>query len=208
MSLKIRLARAGAKKRPYYRIVVADSKSPRDGRYIEKIGTYDPLLPKDSAERVKLVEERVKHWLVAWRAADRPRAPLPRRRRHRASAMRGRTRTKASPARSVSSARRPRLLPPPRRPRPPPKPPPRRRRRRAGCRPPRPSSLPPNSLVGDTKSACCSARSGAAQGLKGEVRLRSFTAGARRPSPAYGPLEDESGRTYRDREPCASRRRR
>ena len=62
MSLKIRLARAGAKKRPYYRIVVADSKSPRDGRYLEKIGTYDPLLPKGS-ERVKLVEERVKHWL-------------------------------------------------------------------------------------------------------------------------------------------------
>jgi small subunit ribosomal protein S16 len=62
MSLKIRLARAGAKKRPYYRIVVADSKSPRDGRYIEKIGTYDPLLPK-GGERVKLVEERVKHWL-------------------------------------------------------------------------------------------------------------------------------------------------
>jgi small subunit ribosomal protein S16 len=62
MSLKIRLARAGAKKRPYYRIVVADSKSPRDGRYIEKIGTYDPLLPKGS-ERVKLVEDRVKHWL-------------------------------------------------------------------------------------------------------------------------------------------------
>ena len=63
MSLKIRLARAGAKKRPYYRIVVADSKSPRDGRYIEKIGTYDPLLPKGSPERVKLVGERVKHWL-------------------------------------------------------------------------------------------------------------------------------------------------
>ena len=63
MSLKIRLARAGAKKRPYYRIVVADSRCPRDGRYIEKIGTYDPLLPKDAAERVKLVEERVKHWL-------------------------------------------------------------------------------------------------------------------------------------------------
>jgi len=62
VSLKIRLARAGAKKRPYYRIVVADSKCPRDGRYIEKIGTYDPLLPKD-AERVKLVEDRVKHWI-------------------------------------------------------------------------------------------------------------------------------------------------
>ncbi|MGZ8401232.1 MAG: 30S ribosomal protein S16 [Methyloceanibacter sp.] len=63
MSLKIRLARAGAKKRPYYRIVVADSRCPRDGRYIEKIGTYDPLLPKDSGERVKLVAARVTHWL-------------------------------------------------------------------------------------------------------------------------------------------------
>ena len=63
MSLKIRLARAGAKKRPYYRIVVADSRNPRDGRYIEKLGTYDPLLPKGSGERIKLVEERVKHWL-------------------------------------------------------------------------------------------------------------------------------------------------
>jgi small subunit ribosomal protein S16 len=63
MSLKIRLARAGAKKRPYYRIVIADSRSPRDGRYIEKIGTYDPLQPKDSAERVKFAEDRLKHWL-------------------------------------------------------------------------------------------------------------------------------------------------
>jgi small subunit ribosomal protein S16 len=63
MSLKIRLARAGAKKRPYYRIVVADSRSPRDGRYIEKIGTYDPLLPKDSGERVKFADDRLKHWL-------------------------------------------------------------------------------------------------------------------------------------------------
>ena len=63
MSLKIRLARAGAKKRPYYRIVVADSKSPRDGRYIEKVGTYNPLLPRDSAERVKLIEDRIKHWM-------------------------------------------------------------------------------------------------------------------------------------------------
>ena len=63
MSLKIRLSRAGAKKRPYYRIVIADSKSPRDGRYIERVGTYDPLLPKGSTERVKLVEERINHWL-------------------------------------------------------------------------------------------------------------------------------------------------
>jgi small subunit ribosomal protein S16 len=64
MSLKIRLARAGAKKRPFYRIVVADSKSPRDGRYIEKLGTYNPLLPREAGERVILVEERIKHWLA------------------------------------------------------------------------------------------------------------------------------------------------
>ena len=63
MSLKIRLARAGAKKRPFYRIVIADSRSPRDGRYIEKVGTFNPLLPKDSADRVTLLEERIKHWL-------------------------------------------------------------------------------------------------------------------------------------------------
>jgi small subunit ribosomal protein S16 len=63
MSLKIRLSRAGAKKRPFYRIVVADSRSPRDGRYIEKIGTFDPLLPRDSAERVKFDTDRAKHWL-------------------------------------------------------------------------------------------------------------------------------------------------
>src|SRR5665811_1187771 len=63
MSLKIRLSRAGAKKRPFYRIVVADSRSPRDGRYIEKIGTFDPLLPKDSAERLHLDTDRAKHWL-------------------------------------------------------------------------------------------------------------------------------------------------
>ena len=63
MSLKIRLARGGAKKRPYYRIVVAEATAPRDGRFIEKLGTYNPLLPKDHADRITLVEDRVKHWL-------------------------------------------------------------------------------------------------------------------------------------------------
>ena len=63
MSLKIRLARAGAKKRPQFRVVVADSRFPRDGRFIEKLGTYNPMLPKDSKERVQLDLERVKHWL-------------------------------------------------------------------------------------------------------------------------------------------------
>ncbi len=64
MSLKIRLTRGGAKKRPYYRIVVADARSPRDGRFIEKIGSYDPMKPKDSAERVVLDTEKVQAWLA------------------------------------------------------------------------------------------------------------------------------------------------
>jgi small subunit ribosomal protein S16 len=63
MPLKIRLARAGAKKRPFYRIVVADSRSPRDGRFIEKLGTYNPLLKRDDPNRVTLNEERIQHWL-------------------------------------------------------------------------------------------------------------------------------------------------
>ncbi|WP_274423067.1 30S ribosomal protein S16 [Chelativorans sp. YIM 93263] len=62
MALKIRLARAGSKKRPYYHIVVADVRAPRDGRFIEQLGSWNPTLPKD-AERVKLKEERIKHWL-------------------------------------------------------------------------------------------------------------------------------------------------
>ncbi len=62
MALKIRLARAGSKKRPYYHIVVADVRSPRDGRFIELLGSWNPLLPKDS-ERVKLDADRIKHWL-------------------------------------------------------------------------------------------------------------------------------------------------
>ena len=63
MSLKIRLARAGAKKRPYYHIVVADSRSPRDGRFIEKLGSYNPMLPAEHADRIRLVEARVQHWM-------------------------------------------------------------------------------------------------------------------------------------------------
>ncbi|MBA4789135.1 MAG: 30S ribosomal protein S16 [Rhizobiales bacterium] len=63
MSLKIRLARGGAKKRPYYRIVVADARSPRDGRFIEKIGTFNPLLPKDAENRFTLDVEKAKAWL-------------------------------------------------------------------------------------------------------------------------------------------------
>ncbi len=63
MAMKIRLARGGSKKRPFYRIVASDSRMPRDGRFIEKLGTYNPLLPKDSEERVKMNVERVQYWL-------------------------------------------------------------------------------------------------------------------------------------------------
>ncbi|WGH80003.1 30S ribosomal protein S16 [Jannaschia ovalis] len=63
MAMKIRLARGGSKKRPHYSIVAADSRMARDGRFIEKLGTYNPLLPKDSEERVKMDMERVQHWL-------------------------------------------------------------------------------------------------------------------------------------------------
>ena len=61
--LKIRMSRGGTKKRPFYKIVIADARSPRDGRFIERIGHYNPLLPKDNADRVKLDLDRVKHWL-------------------------------------------------------------------------------------------------------------------------------------------------
>ena len=63
MSLKIRLTRGGTKKRPFYSIVVADSRSPRDGRFIEKLGTYNPMLDKGHAERVVLKAERIQHWI-------------------------------------------------------------------------------------------------------------------------------------------------
>jgi small subunit ribosomal protein S16 len=63
MPLTIRLSRTGTKKRPQFRVVVADSRYPRDGRFIEKLGTYNPMLPKDSKERVAIDFERVKHWL-------------------------------------------------------------------------------------------------------------------------------------------------
>ncbi len=63
MAVKIRLARGGSKKRPYYRIVVADIRAPRDGKYIERVGSYNPLLPKDHEDRIKLDIDRIKEWL-------------------------------------------------------------------------------------------------------------------------------------------------
>lgn len=63
MSLRIRLSRGGAKKRPYYRIVIADSRSPRDGKFIERVGTYNPMVPQDHPERILLKEDRIKYWM-------------------------------------------------------------------------------------------------------------------------------------------------
>ena len=64
MSTKIRLSRAGTKKRPYYHIVVTNSRSPRDSKFIEKIGTYEPLLPQENPKRMTINAERAKHWLA------------------------------------------------------------------------------------------------------------------------------------------------
>jgi small subunit ribosomal protein S16 len=72
MGLKIRLSRAGAKKRPYYHIVIADANSPRDGRFIEKVGSYNPMLPADHVDRIRLQADRITHWLsVGALATDR-----------------------------------------------------------------------------------------------------------------------------------------
>ena len=72
MSLRIRLTRGGAKKRPFYHIVVADSRSPRDGRFIEKLGFYNPMVPRDHPDRIRLNDERAKHWLgVGAQPSDR-----------------------------------------------------------------------------------------------------------------------------------------
>ena len=72
MSLRIRLSRGGAKKRPYYRIVVADARSPRDGRFIERVGSYNPMLPKEDGSRVITNDERIKYWLgVGAQPSDR-----------------------------------------------------------------------------------------------------------------------------------------
>ncbi len=64
MSVRIRLSRGGSKKRPFYKVVAADQRSPRDGRFIERLGSYNPMLPQDHAERFTVNEERVKYWLA------------------------------------------------------------------------------------------------------------------------------------------------
>jgi small subunit ribosomal protein S16 len=94
MALKIRMARAGAKKRPFYNIVVADSRSPRDGRFIERLGTYNPMLAKDHPERVKLKAERVARFLGDAGLRDKP----PRRETPKQSAPRKKAQARAASA--------------------------------------------------------------------------------------------------------------
>ncbi len=82
MSLKIRLARAGTKKRPVYHIVIADSRAPRDGRYIERLGYFNPLMAKDNKDRLRLDLDKVKAWMAKGALPTDRVTPLPRRGRH------------------------------------------------------------------------------------------------------------------------------
>jgi small subunit ribosomal protein S16 len=75
MALKIRLARGGSKKRPYYHVVVADARSPRDGRFLEKVGSWNPMLAKDDAKRVEIDADRIKHWLDNCASSTKPALP-------------------------------------------------------------------------------------------------------------------------------------
>lgn len=112
--LKIRLARGGAKKRPHYSIVVTDSRNPRDGRFLEKIGTYDPMLARDHADRIKLNDERATHWLkfgaqpsdrVARFLADRGlRAPVVRKETPKQSAPKAKAQERAKAAAAAGEA--------------------------------------------------------------------------------------------------------
>ena len=159
MSLKIRLARGGAKKRPLLFIVVADSRYPRDGRFIEKLGTFDPCCRRTTAERVKFDPEKAKEWLA--KGAQ----PTDRVARFLDAAGLAEARAAQQPREGPSRRRRPRSAPP----RPP--------------RPPRRPSLPrtgrgpePDRVRGARPSyVSASGVLGAPHGVRGEIELKSFT---------------------------------
>ena len=162
MSLKIRLARAGTKKRPVYHIVIADSRSPRDGRFIERLGYFNPLLPKDKTERLKLDLDKCKAWMAKGALpTDRVLALPGRSRRHDAR--------EAQQSREVGAAQGAQGA--------------RRRGRQGRSRSEGRSRCRQGRRGGDLTNAqalvadrICVARIGAAHGLRGEVRLNSFTA--------------------------------
>ena len=176
MSLVIRMARAGTKKRPFYHIVVADSRSPRDGRFIERLGYFNPLLPKDKKERLKLDLEKVKAWMAKGAQPSDRVMPLPRRRRRdeaREAQQSGRRRSRARSARRCGRSAKAKEPPPPlRRPQ-------RSQGRRSAADRPLPrevAAADADARTGDGRSQVCVAQIGAAHGVRGEVRLRSFTA--------------------------------
>ncbi len=184
MALKIRMARAGAKKRPFYQIVVADSRSPRDGRFIEKLGTYNPMLAKDHPERVKLTH-RARAALARRRClAERARRALPRRCRLARQARDPRDAETIGAAQESAGARRGgdqhgagRA--------------PRRRQHRQERRVKQlrldPMARPDRVLMGAIIGA---------HGVRGQVRVKSFAA-APKDIASYGPLEDARGRAYK-----------
>ena len=132
MSLVIRLARAGTKKRPFYHIVVADSRSPRDGRFIERLGYFNPLLPKEKTERLKLDLDKVKAWMKKGAQPSDRVIALPRRRR-RAEARAAQQSGKGDPAQGAQGQGRGSRRRPRRPARPPPRPPASRQGRRQGA---------------------------------------------------------------------------
>ena len=191
MSLVIRLARAGTKKRPFYHIVVADSRSPRDGRFIERLGYFNPLLPKDKTERLKLDLDKVQAWMKKGaQPSDRvmrfldAAGIMKREKRNNPEKAVPRKERKAK-AEEAPRPRKP-ATPPPRRP---PRQGCRRQGRRGGRRAEAPRRADASRAVADRIRV---ARIGAAHGIRGEVRLWSFTADPVAVAD-YGPLETEDG---------------
>ncbi len=188
MSLKIRLSRAGAKKRPFYRIVVADSRFPRDGRFIEIVGTYEPILPKDHEKRTVLNAERIQHWLkVGAQPTDRvlrflDAAGLAKRtpRNNPQKASRARRRRSVPPAAAAADGEAAPAEAP---------------AAADESSPARHQRRPRGSGWRSGARRVIVARIGAAHGIKGEVRVKSFTA-APLDIAAYGPLEAADGRRF------------
>ena len=181
MSLVIRMARAGTKKRPFYHIVVADSRSPRDGRFIERLGYFNPLLPKEKTERLKFDLDKAKAWLAKGaQPSDRVMRFLD------AAGVMKRTK-RNNPEKAVPRKERKAKA----------KRPPRPRRRAAGSG--RAGGSAGRQLlirrrdVAVRRAYLCLGRSAPPHGVRGEVRLRSFTADPLAIA-SYGPLETEDGR--------------
>ena len=194
MPVVIRMARAGTKKRPVYHIVVADSRSPRDGRFIERLGYFNPLLPKDNKDRLKFDLEKVKAWIAKGaQPSDRVMrfldaagvAKREKRNNPEKAVPRKERKARPKPRRRPPATPRPRAKPRPR-PRPTPSPP--KRRRRAECRRRR-ASWP---------SRICVAQIGAAHGIRGEVRCARSPRIRRRSRPTAR-SKPRTARALRDR---------